>query len=235
MDAILSCVGLNAGYQRRPVVRDLNVSVRPGQIMALLGSNGAGKTTSLLTMAGLLQPISGQVSVGGSPVNYHRPYLAARSGVALVPDDKCLFTTLTVAENISFGKRGKAALDEALHYFPALEKRLRQPAGVLSGGEQQMLTLARALVADPKIMLIDELSMGLAPVIVQDILAVVRRIATDKHTAVILVEQHVRMALDTADDAIVLAHGDTVLHEPTHTLKHNPQLLTNAYLGKTAA
>jgi branched-chain amino acid transport system ATP-binding protein len=234
MTAILTCDKLDAGYQRRPVVRDLNLSIEPGEIVAMLGSNGAGKTTSLLTMAGLLQPIGGQVTIGGAVLNHHRPYRAARAGIALVPDDKCLFTTLTVAENISFGKRGKAALSEALAYFPALEKRLRQPAGVLSGGEQQMLALARALVAAPKVMLIDELSMGLAPVVVQNILAVVRRIADERGTAVILVEQHVYMALQIADRAVVLAHGDVVLEQPAEVLRGDPSMLKASYLGRTA-
>jgi branched-chain amino acid transport system ATP-binding protein len=234
MTAILECRDIAAGYQRRPVVRNLNLAVEPGEIVAMLGSNGAGKTTSLLTMAGLLQPIAGQVRIGGAVLNHHRPYTAARAGIALVPDDKCLFTTLTVAENISFGKRGKPALQEALTYFPALEKRLRQPAGVLSGGEQQMLALARALVAAPKVMLIDELSMGLAPVIVQDILGVVRRIADEKGTAVVLVEQHVHMALQIADRAIVLAHGDVVLERPADVLRADPSLLKDSYLGRTA-
>jgi branched-chain amino acid transport system ATP-binding protein len=234
MNPVLMCRFLNAGYKRNPIVRNLNLEVRPGEIVAMLGSNGAGKTTSLLTLAGLLRPISGEVTIAGKALNYRRPYLVARSGVCLVPDDRCLFTALSVAENISFGKRGKPALREALAYFPALERRLRQPASVLSGGEQQMLALARALVADPKVMLIDELSMGLAPVIVQDILAVVRRIADIRGTAIVLVEQHVHLALGIADRAVVLAHGDVVLSEPAAELMSDPSLLRRSYLGGQA-
>jgi len=234
MQPILSCSDLDAGYQKRPVVRGLNLDAAPGEIVALLGANGAGKTTSLLTMAGLLPPVRGAVMVAGKAVNHNRPYLAARSGLALVPDDKCLFTTLSVAQNISFGRRGKAALSEALSYFPALEQRVRLPAGVLSGGEQQMLALARALVAGPRVMLIDELSMGLAPVIVRDILEVVRRIADEKGTAVVLVEQHVEMALRFADRAVVLAHGDVVLEESANVLRENPERLRQGYFGRTA-
>lgn len=232
--AVLSCDDLAAGYERQPVVRGLNLEVSAGEIVAILGPNGAGKTTSLLTMAGLLAPISGTVRLAGKELNHNRPHLAARSGIALVPDDKCLFTTLTVAENISFGRRGKDAIREATDYFPALEARLSQHAGVLSGGEQQMLALARALVARPKIMLIDELSMGLAPLIVEGILAVVRRVANEKGTAVVLVEQHVHMALQTADRAIVLAHGDVVLEEAASVLKDNPEALQASYFGKGA-
>jgi branched-chain amino acid transport system ATP-binding protein len=229
--AVLSCENLAAGYQRQPVVRKLNLEVSAGEIVAILGPNGAGKTTSLLTMAGLLSPISGTVRLAGRELNYSRPHLAARSGIALVPDDKCLFTTLTVAENISFGRRGKEAVRAATDYFPALEPRLSQPAGVLSGGEQQMLALARAFVARPKIMLIDELSMGLAPLIVEGILAVVRRVASEQGTAVVLVEQHVHMALQTADRALVLAHGDVVLEQAAAALRDHPEALQASYFG----
>jgi len=229
--AALEAVGLYAGYSKQPVVRDFNLSVGAGEIVAVLGSNGAGKTTSLLAMAGLLPTMRGEVRVGSVRLSHARPHLAARHGLALVPDDKSLFTTLSVAENISFGRRGKDGLDEALSYFPALEKRLKVRAGVLSGGEQQMLTLARALVSNPRAMLVDELSMGLAPLIARDILAVVRRIAKEKQTGVIVVEQHVRLVLEVADRAVVLAHGETVLEASAATLKRDPQLLRDAYLG----
>jgi branched-chain amino acid transport system ATP-binding protein len=231
---VLRCTSLDVGYHRRPVVRNLTLEVSPGEILSILGSNGAGKTTSLLAMAGLLRPFAGQVTIDGKPVNYKQPYRTARSGVQLVPSDRCLFTSLSVADNISFGRRGKDALNEALEYFPELKKRLKVPARALSGGEQQMLVLARAMVASPRVILIDELSTGLAPVVVQKILPVVRRIADEKQTAVILVEQHVHMALQVADRAMVLAHGDVVLERPAAELRQNPDLLTESYLGRTA-
>jgi branched-chain amino acid transport system ATP-binding protein len=234
MSPMLRCTSLDVGYHKLPVVRNLNLEVSPGEVVAILGSNGAGKTTSLLAMSGLLRPFGGQVTVDGKPVNYKRPFLAARAGIQLVPSDRCLFTALSVAENISFGRRGKDAISEAVEYFPELEKRLRVPARVLSGGEQQMLVLARALVASPKVILIDELSTGLAPVVVQKILPVVRRIADEKQTAVVLVEQHVHMALQIADRAIVLAHGDVVLERPAAELRRDPVLLKESYLGRTA-
>ena len=233
-EPVLRCTALDAGYHRRPVVRDLNLEVRPGEILSILGSNGAGKTTSLLAMAGLLRPFAGRVTIDGKPVNYKQPFHSARAGVQLVPSDRCLFTALSVADNISFGRRGKEALSEALEYFPELEKRLRVPARALSGGEQQMLVLARAMVASPRVILIDELSTGLAPVVVQKILPVVRRIADEKQTAVILVEQHVHMALQVADRAMVLAHGDVVLERSAAELRRDPDLLTESYLGRTA-
>jgi branched-chain amino acid transport system ATP-binding protein len=231
MTATLSCAGLDAGYHHQPVVRDLTLAVQAGEILTMLGVNGAGKTTSLLTLAGLLPPIRGEVRLDGKLLNFSRPHLAARAGVALVPDDKCLFTTLSVIDNLSFGRRGKGALDEALSYFPALESRMKMKAGVLSGGEQQMLALARALVSEPRVMLIDELSMGLAPLVVQDMLAVVKRIAREKATAVILVEQHVQMALGIADRALVLAHGEVVLESPADVLAADPGRLRDAYLS----
>jgi branched-chain amino acid transport system ATP-binding protein len=234
VDPVLRCTSLDAGYHRRPVVRNLNLEVRPGEVLSILGSNGAGKTTSLLAMAGLLRPFAGQVTLDGKPVNYKQPFRAARAGIQLVPSDRCLFTALSVADNISFGRRGKEALNEALEYFPELEKRLRVPARALSGGEQQMLVLARAIVASPRVILIDELSTGLAPVVVQKILPVVRRIADEKQTAVILVEQHVHMALQVADRAMVLAHGDVVLERSAADLRRDPDLLTESYLGRTA-
>jgi len=234
MSTILSCRALSGGYHRNPVVRDLDLDVGPGEIVAILGANGAGKTTALLTMAGLLKPLGGSVVVEGKPVDHKRPFRSAQAGVQLVPDDRCLFTALSVAENISFGRRGAEAIDEAIAYFPALEKRLKVAAGVLSGGEQQMLVLARALVAGPKVLLIDELSMGLAPVIVEEILGVVRRIADQKGTAVVLVEQHVHMALQIADRAVVLAHGDVVLERDAAELRETPDLLRSSYLGRTA-
>jgi branched-chain amino acid transport system ATP-binding protein len=233
-EPVLRCTSLDVGYHRRPVVRNLNLQVSPGEVLSILGANGAGKTTSLLAMAGLLRPFAGQVTIDGKPVNYKQPFRAARSGIHLVPSDRCLFTALSVAENISFGRRGKDALRQALEYFPELEKRLRVPARALSGGEQQMLVLARAMVASPRVILIDELSTGLAPVVVQKILPVVRRIADEKQTAVILVEQHVHMALQVADRAMVLAHGDVVLERPAADLRQYPDLLKESYLGRRA-
>jgi branched-chain amino acid transport system ATP-binding protein len=232
---LLAVEDLHAGYLGIPAVRRLSLTVDPGEVVALLGPNGAGKTTTLSTIAGLLAPISGSIRLGQADITGRPAYRLARDGVSLVPEDRALFYGLTVRENLRLA-RGDRTLPqgELLEILPELEKCLGRRAGVLSGGEQQMLVLARALVAEPKVLLIDELSMGLAPVIVQEILGVVRRIAREKKTAIVLVEQHVHLALQTADRAMVLAHGDVVLEDSATALRDDPERLRASYLGKTA-
>ncbi|MGW2048868.1 ABC transporter ATP-binding protein [Streptomyces sp. NPDC001858] len=233
---LLDCEGVDAGYTKgRPVVRALDLKLFPGQVTALLGPNGAGKTTLLLTLAGLLPRLGGTVTLDGRPIRSGRAREVARRGLVLVPDDRSLFTQLTVRDNLTLARRRHGStVDQVLDFFPALAKRLKTAAGMLSGGEQQMLALGRAMIQDPRVLLIDELSMGLAPVIVEELLPVVRRIAADSGTAVVLVEQHVRPALETADHAVVLVHGETVLSGPAARLAADPGLLERAYLGEQA-
>ncbi|MFT4124703.1 MAG: ABC transporter ATP-binding protein [Gordonia sp. (in: high G+C Gram-positive bacteria)] len=236
MTAMLRCDGLDAGYAtERPCVRDFSLDLRAGEVLALLGPNGAGKTTVLLTLAGLLTPLGGTVTVDGREIRSGHPRAAARSGLVLVPDDRALFTTLTVEDNLRLAvsnrrrwPRERAAI---LDYFPRLSERLDVAAGALSGGEQQMLAIGRALVQHPRVLLIDELSMGLAPVIVERLLPVIRQVADDTGSAVVLVEQHVHLALQIADSAAVLRHGAKVLQEKAATLAANPQIVSDAYLG----
>ncbi|MCK9930480.1 ATP-binding cassette domain-containing protein [Frankia sp. Mgl5] len=228
----LECAGLTGGRGSTTAFRNVDLAVEAGSVLALLGPNGAGKTTLLLTLSGLLPAQGGTVSVDGARLRSGRPTAANAAGVVLVPDNRCLFTTLSVEENIRVAaKRNSPKPKELLESFPALEKRWTLPAGALSGGEQQMLVMARALIQQPRVLLIDELSMGLAPLIVEGLFATVSRIATDHKCAVILVEQHVNLALEVADAAAVLNRGNIVLRGPAKDLAAAPELLENAYLG----
>ena len=225
MSAVLETQDVHAGYGDVTVVRDLNVHVASGEIVALLGRNGAGKTTALLTMAGALRPISGEIQFLGTP---DRSSLAgrARRGLGLMTDDRSIFFGLTVRENLRLA-RGNG---DALSVFPELGGMLDRPAGLLSGGEQQMLGLAAVLAREPKLLLIDELSFGLAPRIVQRLMTAVRQVA-DRGTAVILVEQFARIALDVADRAYVLVNGRVAREGTTDELRANVGELESTYLG----
>jgi branched-chain amino acid transport system ATP-binding protein len=215
-----------------PAVRDLDLHVEQGEVVALLGPNGAGKTTTLLTASGLLPPITGEVRVTGRRIAGMRPHQVARLGVAHVPEDRSLFFDLTVHENLRLGKgSGKEGLQRALGWFPALEPLLGRRAGLLSGGEQQMLAMARALASGPRLLMVDEMSLGLAPIIVQQLLPVLRRIASDTGAAVLVVEQHVNLVLDIADRAYVLSHGSLTFAGDAPTLRSDRALLERSYLG----
>jgi branched-chain amino acid transport system ATP-binding protein len=235
MPDALVLTDLNAGYSGAPVVWDLNLRVAEGELVALLGPNGAGKTTTLLTISGLLPAIGGSVDVLGRPAIVRRPHQNARRGLAHVPEDRSLFFGLTVRENLQLGGagRGRADLDTVLGYFPALEDLLPRKAGLLSGGEQQMLTLGRALASRPRLLLVDEMSLGLAPVIVEGMLPVLRQIAHDIGTAIVLVEQHIHMALTVADRAYVLSHGRVAVEGTRAELVDRRDLLEASYLGES--
>ena len=168
MTALL-CRGLEAGYGGAPVVRNFDLDLASGEVVALLGPNGAGKTTVLLTLAGLLPRKAGVLEILGVPAPNGNPVAVARRGLVLVPDDRSLFRGLTSRENIILGRRrgNTMSLDDVLDFFPALRERIDVKAGNLSGGEQQMLAMARGLIQQPRVLLIDELSMGLAPIIVE--------------------------------------------------------------------
>jgi branched-chain amino acid transport system ATP-binding protein len=233
---VLECRGVTGGYGPVTVVRPLDLSLPGGTVLALLGPNGAGKSTLMMTLAGLLPRLGGSVLVDGKELPSSRPGAANRSGLVLVPDDRALFTSLSVRENIGIARRdGGPTLDELLDLFPALRARLGVAAGSLSGGEQQMLAVARGMAQKPHVLLIDEMSMGLAPVIVEDLLPVVRRIADDTGAVVVLVEQHVRLALEVADRAMVLVHGAITLEGSAADLAADPAGLEAAYLSSADA
>ncbi|MFG1921970.1 ABC transporter ATP-binding protein [Cryptosporangium sp. NPDC048952] len=228
----LECRGLAGGRGSVTVFTGLELALDGGRILALVGANGAGKTTLLLTLAGVLPATGGEFRVDGEPVKPGRPRAASRAGVVLVPDDRCLFTSLTVRENLQVAAvRGGPTPDDMLDVFPALRPRIGLAARALSGGEQQMLAMARALVQQPTVLLVDELSMGLAPQVVETLLRTVRDIADTHHCAVVLVEQHVDLALEFADDAVVLNRGRIALHGPANELTATH--LEQAYFGGT--
>ena len=228
----LACRSLRCGYGTTTVVRDVDLDVGAGDVLAVLGPNGAGKTTLLLTLAGLLPRLGGGVTVADEPLRSGRPRDASRAGLVLVPDDRSLFPGLTTGENLEAAlRRGSPPARDMLDLFPALAGRWDVPAGSLSGGEQQMLAVARALVQEPRALLIDEMSLGLAPAIVESLLPVVRRIADERRAVVVLVEQHVRLALEVADRGVVLVHGEVALRGTAADLTRDVAGLEAAYLG----
>jgi branched-chain amino acid transport system ATP-binding protein len=232
---VLELKGLTAGYFGIPAVRDISLRVGAGEVVALLGPNGAGKTTTLSTTAGLLKPIDGEVLFDGEPVGARAPEKLARQGLTLIPEDRALFFDLTSRENLKLAKRGNSMDEgEIIEMLPELEKCLDRKAGVLSGGEQQMLTLARGLMGRPRLLMVDEMSLGLAPVIVERLMPVLRRIAEDFGTAVLFVEQHVQQALELAERAYVMVNGQIVLQGTTEELRNRRDLLEASYLGERA-
>jgi branched-chain amino acid transport system ATP-binding protein len=201
--SVLELRGVDGGYDGTRVLHDINLTVPRGSVVALLGANGAGKTTTILTLAGALSPLSGEVRWEGEVTRapLHR---RARHGLTLVTEEKSVFMRLTVLENL---RVGGVKVDRLLQLFPELEPRLKVAAGDLSGGEQQMLTLARALGRDPEVLLADELSAGLAPIIVDRLLRALRDAVDTLGVGVLLVEQHVHEALRFADRAYVMSKG----------------------------
>jgi branched-chain amino acid transport system ATP-binding protein len=231
-DLRLEIKRLSAGYSGVPVVRDLSLSVEGGEVVVLLGPNGAGKTTTLLTVSGLLPVIAGEINVLGRSVSHRSAHKIARSGLAHVPEDRSLFFQLTVAENLRLGApRGKPDVARALQFFPALEGLMGRRAGLLSGGEQQMLSMARVLTVPPKLLIVDELSLGLAPIIVERLLPVLRDVADQTGAGVLFVEQHVDLALAIADRAYVMSHGDLIMTNDASHLRKNRHLLEASYVG----
>jgi branched-chain amino acid transport system ATP-binding protein len=218
------------------VIRDVSLTVAPGEVAALLGANGAGKTTMLRAVSGIVRPLGGRIEALGADVARTSPYRIARRGVAHVAEGRSVFFGLTVAEHFRLGHRGERLdAEQAYEYFPALRDLRDRRAQLLSGGEQQMLAVGRALARRPKLLLVDELSLGLAPVIVERMLPVVRRYAKDAGAGVLLVEQHVELALEVADRGYVLSHGEVVLERPAAALRGDRQLLVSSYLGEAAA
>jgi branched-chain amino acid transport system ATP-binding protein len=236
MSARLECTNLSGGWGDVTVVRDVDLAVESGTMHAVLGPNGAGKTTLLLTIAGFLPAHGGRVAVDGAPLRTGKSTSAVRAGLVLVPDNRALFTSLTVDENLRVpARRDDARLEAMLELFPLLAERRSLRAGALSGGEQQMLTIARALIQQPKVLLVDELSMGLAPGLVNGLFTMLRQFATDQSCAVVFVEQYAHVALEFAEQASILYRGRVALRGKARDIAAQPEQLESVYLGERLA
>jgi branched-chain amino acid transport system ATP-binding protein len=232
---VLSAGSLTAGYQGQAVVRGVDLRVGAGEVVALLGANGAGKTTTLLALSGLVDVMAGSVELLGDDVTGLAPEAVARRGLAHVPEDRALFADLTVLENLQLGLRSRRrSTDAALDLCPELRPLLARRAGLLSGGEQQMLAVARALAGEPRVLVVDEMSLGLAPLVAERLLGLLGDLAAAAGCGVLLVEQHVQQALAVAQRGYVLRRGEVALEGPVDVLAREGALVEASYLGDAA-
>ena len=232
--SVIQARELRTGWHGVEAVHGIDLDVEEGEVVLLLGPNGSGKTTTLLTLAGVLKTMGGSVAVLGREVRGGNPRRQVGRGLAMVPENRGLFTQLTGRENLRLRARGnRGAALAAIEPFPALEQVLDRRAGLMSGGEQQMLALAGALAQRPKALIIDELTLGLAPVVVSEILPVITRVAA-QGVAVLLVEQHLHTALTVADRCVIMRQGLLAYSGDAATVRADPQIVTDAYFGSPA-
>ncbi|GBD08972.1 High-affinity branched-chain amino acid transport ATP-binding protein LivF [Candidatus Thermoflexus japonica] len=235
--AVLELRNVEAAYGAIRALHGLSLTLGPGEVVALLGPNGAGKTTTLRVISGLLRPVRGRVLYRGQEITGRPPAAIARLGIIQCPEGRQIFKNLTVWENLILGGyrlrdpvRERRNLERALSLFPMLKERLRHPAGLLSGGQQQMLAIARALMADPEVLLLDEPSLGLAPRVVEEVFEALAQLKAQGLT-MLIVEQNAERALELADRAYVLEAGRLVLADAADRLRENPDLI-RIYLGR---
>ena len=235
-DALLQVRNLESFYGSIVAIRGVSLDVPKGGIVAVLGANGAGKTTLLRTISGIMDPEKGEIRLSGEPIERGDPDRIVRKGVVHVPEGREVFPLLTVGENLAMGAytRHDDGVDEDLEivfgYFPIVGERFRQAAGTLSGGEQQTLAIARGLMARPKVMLLDEPSLGLSPILVRDIFSIIRRLNEERGVAMLVVEQNARAALDVADYGYVMEVGRIVMDGPAERLRRSRDI-QEFYLG----
>ena len=238
MKTLLEVRDLHARYGNTQVLHGLNLDVAEGQVTALLGANGAGKTTTLRALCQLMVQTTGSIRLDGEVIDTRNTEQIARAGVGHVPDGRGTFMALTTEENLRLGAFSRPSRDgvaddmeKVYQYFPRLRERHAQQAGTLSGGEQQMLAIGRALMGRPRLLLLDEPSFGLAPLVVKDIFAIMRRINQEQGVSILLVEQNAKLALDIADTAYLLETGRVVLSGPSSDMRNN-DAVRRAYLGE---
>jgi branched-chain amino acid transport system ATP-binding protein len=234
---VLELRNVSTHYGLIAVLRDVNVEIGPGEIVCLLGGNASGKSTTLKTILGMVTPSQGEVLFDGQPISGLSTTEIVGRGVTMVPENRRLFTRMTVKENLELGSylrsdkdKIREDMDRVMELFPRIRERLTQKAGTLSGGEQQMVAMSRALMADPKVLLMDEPSMGLAPVLVDQVFDIIQDI-NKLGTTIFMVEQNANLALSIADRGYVLQTGQIVLADSAAALLKNPQM-REAYLGE---
>jgi len=235
-EVVLSLEGVQTYYGKIHALRGINIQVKKGQIVTLLGSNGAGKSTTLKTISALVHAASGKIEFMGKDITAEAPHNIVQMGLIHVPEGRHIFKDLTVKENLELGsytlkddKERKRRLDKVFDRFPRLKERWKQLGGTLSGGEQQMLAIGRALMTEPKLLLLDEPSMGLAPVIVQEIGRIIKQL-NEEGTTILLVEQNAKMALKLAHYGYVMDTGAIVMEDDSVKLRENESIV-KAYLG----
>ncbi|MCC6781175.1 MAG: ABC transporter ATP-binding protein [Hyphomicrobiales bacterium] len=235
--ALLAVNGLGAGYGDIEILWDINLAIRPKERVAIVGPNGAGKTTLLRTISGLLPRQGGNIHFDGRDIGFTLPHRRVELGISQVPEGRLLFAGMSVKENLMMGAftvpdrtRVQSTYERTLEYFPVLRERQNQLAGMLSGGEQQMCAIGRALMSEPKVLLIDEMSMGLAPIIVDKLMKIVVQISEEARVAILLVEQDVHVALQITERGYVIENGRLVLEGRSAELLENNEI-KRAYLG----